>query len=477
MADESSISFELDRFEWVDPSRLELEGSWNGVTRKLARAVLVIEVDGKRRRLRALPEDAGSPDDWKAAFGWKGGDIPRLQGAELEVGRGIVVDLPRPRSSKARAAATPSEPIVATTREEKDADDAVTAARADAEQAREAVKKLRAERDELKAERDGLRAAAQEAEALRTERDELRARAEEAEALRAAAAEADALRAERDELRARAEEADRLRPAAEEAEALRARAEEADSLRADAEEAQILRARAAEADDLRARAEEAEAELIALTNRAEAAEEALEGLRAEAKSDAPPDLARLRAELESVERERTELRAQLDSTTEMLERSSVGEKTQSMPPPTLEDGEDARARLREARRFDRLATPGEVGAAPRRTRRPAERTAKRAPEPTTSLADKVTDWVGAVIGARDDEDEGAKNGEAKRAKPEPTAQAPRAKPAQRTARRPVPARSPGSRRKETPSWPLRVAAIGLLAILMIALIILLSSVL
>ena len=104
MPDESTVSFEIDRFEWVDPARLELEGSWNGVTRRLARATLIIEVDGRRRRLRALPEDAGSPEAWKATFGWKGGDIPRLERAELEVGRGIVVDLPRPRTSKARAA-------------------------------------------------------------------------------------------------------------------------------------------------------------------------------------------------------------------------------------------------------------------------------------------------------------------------------------------------------------------------------------
>ena len=81
----------------------------------------MIEVDGRRRRLRRCPEDTGTPEQWSAAFGWDGDDIPRLQGAELEVGRGIVVDLPRPRSSKARAA-LPKEPIPATTRDDKDAD-------------------------------------------------------------------------------------------------------------------------------------------------------------------------------------------------------------------------------------------------------------------------------------------------------------------------------------------------------------------
>src|SRR3954469_16653856 len=152
-ADDSSTSFELARFEWVDPTRLEVEGTWHGVSRFRARATLVIEVDGRRRRLKALPGDTGTPEKWSAAFGWDGDDIPRLQGAELEVGRGIVVDLPRPRSSKARAQ-VPQAPIPATTRDAKDADEPLSAARTDAEQARVAVKRLRAERDALRTERD-----------------------------------------------------------------------------------------------------------------------------------------------------------------------------------------------------------------------------------------------------------------------------------------------------------------------------------
>ena len=173
------------------------------------------------------------------------------------------------------------------------------------------------------------------------------------------------------------------------------------------------------------------------------------------------------------------LRAQLDSTTERLEDvargAAVAEHAQSMPPPTLADGDDPRERLREARRFDRKATAGEIGASPpRRTRRPAERTAKKAPEPTASLADKVTDWVGAVIGSRDEESGGSKNGE-RPEKTEAAAAAVQPLPARRT--RTVAARAPRSRRRESPSWALRVAAIGLLALLMIALVILLSSVL
>ena len=433
-ADDTSVSFELVRFEWVDPTRLEVEGTWNGVSRLRARATLVIEVDGRRRRLRALAGDPGTPEKWSAAFGWDGDDIPRLPGAELEVGRGIVVDLPRPRSSKARAQ-LPKEPIPATTRDDKEAGPgraeaeriiaALDSARAEAEEARETLARVRAERDELRAgtaDLDALRARAEEADGLRSEVEDLRARA----------GEADALRTEQDDLRARAEEADRLRA---EAEDLRARAAEADSLRAEREE--LLR-RAEDADELRAEQEGLRSEYQDLLDERDA-------LR-EASKDVAPDVARLRAELENVERERTELRAQLDSTSQRLEES-----TQAMPPPTELDGEPPR-------RFDR-------------PRRPAERTAKRAPEPepAVGLADKVSDWVGSITGARD-EDQGSKNGERHTATP--TAVAPRTAAARRTAARTAP-----PRRRESPSWGLRVAALGLLAFLLVTLIVILSSIL
>src|SRR4051794_12373701 len=299
-ADDSSISFELARFEWVDPTRLEVEGTWHGVTRLRARATLVVEVDGRRQRLRALPGSAGTPERWSAAFGWDGGDIPRLEGAELEIGRGIVVDLPRPRSSKARAQ-LPKEPIQATTRDDKDAGPgraeaeriiaALDSARAEAEEARETLARVRAERDEHRAAAEGLRA-----------------RAEEADSLRARAEEADGLRAEVEALRARMGEADEIR----------GRAEEADRLRAEAEE---LRRRAEDADELRSEQEGLRSEYQDLLDERDALREEAQVLRAaaEAKDNTPelaPDVARLRAALDNVERERNELRAQLDSTSQ-----------------------------------------------------------------------------------------------------------------------------------------------------------------
>jgi uncharacterized coiled-coil DUF342 family protein len=268
------ISFELDRFEWVTPERLEVEGSWNGV-RRLVRATLLIDVDGETRRLRALPEDPGSPEQWTAAFAWTGSEMPTLEGAELEVGRSIVVDLPRPRTSKARGATKPQKPIPATTRADKTAEAAVEEARSEQESRTDA---LRAEVETLRGERDALRAAVDEAasggdaaraelEALRAaadhaaaERDALRTVADDAlaerDALRAAAHERDALRAEHDALAARAEEAASGADAARaEHESLRAQVRDAEALRARVEDAEAqrdaLRAQADEAVDLR----------------------------------------------------------------------------------------------------------------------------------------------------------------------------------------------------------------------------------
>ena len=483
------ISFELERFEWVTPERLEVEGAWNGV-RRLVRATLVVDIDGDTRRLRALPEDPGSPEQWTAAFEWKGDELPKLEGAELEVGRSIVVDLPRPRTSKARGEAKPQKPIPATTRADKTNEAALEQVRAEKE----------SEKESLQAELERLRAEAEDAAA---EREAFRVRAEEADALRAAAeaaaAERDAYRAtaeetaaERDAARAAAERAETERDALQEERAgLAERAEEAaagaDAARAEHE---TLRAQAREADALRVRLEDAEAQRDALRAQADEAVDLrneVDALRAQLDDARPavaPDVARLRTELESVERERSELRAQLDSTSQQLE-----DATQSMPPPTQEDEpEDARERLRQARRFDRPRSADQlaVESGRRRTRRPAERTAKAPdlePEPTASLSDKVTGWVGSVMGARD-EDDGTRNGKSgatlrERAGvqgPAPEAAPTATLPARRARRRSAVGVPQAERRRESPSWPLRVAALGLLALLLLTLVVIVSAV-
>jgi hypothetical protein len=134
-------------------------------------------------------------------------------------------------------------------------------------------------------------------------------------------------------------------------------------------------------------------------------------------------------------------------------------------PPTSTDGDDG-----QTRRFDRVSD----GEPARRTRRPAERTAKRAPEPSTSLADKVTDWVAAIIGAEDEEDDGTKNGHTTtRTRRSPSRTAAPA----RTRQRPAAVRTAAPRHDEEPSWLLRAAAIALLGLLMVALLLLLTSIL
>ena len=486
------ISFELERFEWVSPERLEVEGAWHGV-RRLVRATLVIEVDGDTRRLRALPQDPGTPEQWTAAFAWRGSEMPKLQGAELEVGRSIVVDLPRPRTSKARGETKTLKPIPATTRADKTNEAALEQVRAEKESEKgdllAQVTRLEAEAaaavaaaQEATADRDSLRERIDEAasgeDALRAELDTLRSRVDAVDAERTA------LREERDTLRA---EHDALRS---HHEALEARAQEAaagaDAARAEHE---TLRARARDVESLRARVEDAEAQRDALRAQADQAVDLrneLEMLRAEldARSPVTPDVARLRAELESVERERTQLRAQLDA-------------TQPMPSPVPDEAPaaDPRERLRQAKRFDQPSKSDELAAEAgrRRARRPAERTAKRAssPAPAASFSDKVTDWVGSVMGARDEE-EGTTNGDTgakprSRARPEPTEAHPA--PARTAAAVPAHRASPGASRRprqagvthaehhEPPSWPLRVAALGLTALLLITLIVILSSIL
>src|SRR3954470_19018757 len=228
MARSGDISFELERFEWVSADRLEVEGRWHGVRRRLPQATLVVDVEGQRRRLRALP-DAGpaSAERWVAAFPWEG-DMPVLPGAELELGRGIVVDLPRPRRSKARGgaavvAAGPTGPIQASTRDERDAipgrEEAerllavLTASRGTAEEAAARAQAAEAEvatlREEAWTLRDDAAASQARAEEAEAELATLSSRAEEAEAelatLRSRGEEAEA---ELATLRSRGEEAE-----------------------------------------------------------------------------------------------------------------------------------------------------------------------------------------------------------------------------------------------------------------------------
>src|ERR1700754_1924691 len=95
------VSFELERFEWTSDNRLEVVGRWNGVRgRRISRPALTVEAGGRRQRLSGSQE---SDEPWTASFAWSGEDIA---GAELEIGRSLVVELPPPRRRRRRSGAT-----------------------------------------------------------------------------------------------------------------------------------------------------------------------------------------------------------------------------------------------------------------------------------------------------------------------------------------------------------------------------------
>ena len=109
MAATREVAFELERFDWVGEDRLEVVGRWQGLSgRRLTRPALSVEAGGHRHRLSAVPGGhLASPEGalWKAAFAWPYGPEP-VEAAELEVARSIVVELPVPRTKRRVPGAT-----------------------------------------------------------------------------------------------------------------------------------------------------------------------------------------------------------------------------------------------------------------------------------------------------------------------------------------------------------------------------------
>jgi hypothetical protein len=96
----SEVDFELERFERTSEDRIEVSGRWYGLRgRRFVRPVLNLNASGARRRAIALlehkPWAADDGKTWLAAFRWPEG-AGDVQGAELEVGPGLVVELPAP---------------------------------------------------------------------------------------------------------------------------------------------------------------------------------------------------------------------------------------------------------------------------------------------------------------------------------------------------------------------------------------------
>jgi hypothetical protein len=94
----SEVDFELERFERTADDRIEIAGRWFGLRgRRFVRPVLNLNSGGSRRRAIALlehkPWAAEDGEVWLAAFRWPEG-TGEVSGAELEVGPGLLVELP-----------------------------------------------------------------------------------------------------------------------------------------------------------------------------------------------------------------------------------------------------------------------------------------------------------------------------------------------------------------------------------------------
>ena len=185
------VAFELECFEWAD-ERLELAGRWKGLAgRRLARPVLSIDTGtGRRKRLVALPGGhlGTAEDDWRATFEWPG-DAGEIIAAELEVGGSVVVDLPLPdrrRRRRKRAAPDSSDELL---RNE------VAALRAQVERLRAELAGRERENMQLRAQLDepegvaGADAPTVEIERLASERQQLTAEVERLQGERDAATE------------------------------------------------------------------------------------------------------------------------------------------------------------------------------------------------------------------------------------------------------------------------------------------------
>jgi len=244
------VAFEVERFEWTSPDRLELVGRWSGLRgHRFLRPTLDVVVDGERRRMLAdLEHKPWAPDDgqdWIATFTWRG-DPASFDEAELTVSPELAVQLPAPGGSVVKGAAKTASPAAerrparrprtavlegelaaALAEVERLGEELERARSTHSEAGRELRDRLSGEhakiRDleaELQQEREQAReqlaateaAAAADAEALREERDAATAEREAATAARdAAVVAADEARAERDELlkQLRAAEAER----------------------------------------------------------------------------------------------------------------------------------------------------------------------------------------------------------------------------------------------------------------------------
>src|SRR4051794_24166799 len=100
----ATTSFDLERFEWTAPDRIEVAGRWFGMRGlRFMRPTLDLRAGDERHRLLALldhkPWAAEEGELWVAAFPWEG-DRAKLTAAELAVGSNLAVELQVPGGSR-----------------------------------------------------------------------------------------------------------------------------------------------------------------------------------------------------------------------------------------------------------------------------------------------------------------------------------------------------------------------------------------
>jgi hypothetical protein len=199
------VAFEVERFEWTSPDRLELVGRWSGLRgHRFLRPTLDVQVDGDRRRMLAVlehkpwaPEDG---QDWVAAFAWRG-EPAHFDEAELTVSPDLAVQLPAPGGSveagEAQAVTVAADRLPARRPRSAVLEAELAAALAEVERTGEELERTRAMHSEAARElRERLRD--EHAKIRKLEEELVHARASTALAEAAAAEDADRLRDERD---------------------------------------------------------------------------------------------------------------------------------------------------------------------------------------------------------------------------------------------------------------------------------------
>jgi hypothetical protein len=101
------MTFELERFDWASPDRIEISGRWRGLDPHLLGVPELVARHGSRtRRLKAVEaaeQPSGDEGSWSAVFEWEAGPAA-LDAAHLEFPDGKVLELPTLRAGLLRHA-------------------------------------------------------------------------------------------------------------------------------------------------------------------------------------------------------------------------------------------------------------------------------------------------------------------------------------------------------------------------------------